>query len=280
LIIVARGGGSLEDLWSFNEEIVVRAAADSMIPLISAVGHETDVTLIDFASDKRAPTPTAAAEMAVPVRAELLSQIAALNARKLACWQRGIEQRRKELTLLSRALPAADEVLAGARQRLDACAERLPRALIANAQIHHRDFTRAAARLSPRLLSGRIERCKEQTKVLGARSGRAYRVYLDRRKQRVQSAGQLLAAFSYRGVLARGFALVRDAAGVPLRSAAAVAAGARLDIEFTDGRVAATAGEGGGPPAAPRAASAKPSVKAPVKLPKSGGTGGGQGNLF
>src|ERR1700719_179320 len=85
LLIVARGGGSIEDLWSFNEEVVVRAAADSMIPLISAVGHETDLTLIDFVSDRRAPTPTAAAEMAVPVRAELLAQIAALNARKLAC---------------------------------------------------------------------------------------------------------------------------------------------------------------------------------------------------
>ena len=145
LIIVARGGGSLEDLWSFNEEIVVRAAAASMIPLISAVGHETDVTLIDFASDRRAPTPTAAAEMAVPVRAELLSTLASLGSRKFACWQRGVDQRRKELRLLSRALPALDELLAGPRQRLDACAGRLPRALRANAQIHHTHLTRVAA---------------------------------------------------------------------------------------------------------------------------------------
>src|ERR1043165_7891553 len=97
LIIVARGGGSLEDLWSFNEEIVVRAAADSMIPLISAVGHETDFTLIDFASDRRAPTPTAAAEMAVPVRVDLLSQIDSLARRQLSCWARGLDNRRTEL---------------------------------------------------------------------------------------------------------------------------------------------------------------------------------------
>src|SRR5690349_11360594 len=187
LIIVARGGGSLEDLWSFNEEIVVRAAAASMIPLISAVGHETDVTLIDFAADRRAPTPTAAAEMAVPVRSELLATLASLGSRKLACWQRNIKQHRKELSHLSRALPRHDELLAMPRQRLDTCTGRLPRALLANAQLHHREFTRAASRLSPRLLSHRIERCKEQTGAFADRARRAVRIYRDRRVQRLRS---------------------------------------------------------------------------------------------
>src|SRR6186713_2909585 len=106
LLIVARGGGSLEDLWGFNEEAVVRAAAESMIPLISAVGHETDITLIDFVADKRAPTPTAAAEMAVPVRSELLVEVAGLARRTAVCWLRGQESRRNELRAAVRALPA------------------------------------------------------------------------------------------------------------------------------------------------------------------------------
>jgi len=270
LIIVARGGGSLEDLWSFNEENVVRAAAASMIPLISAVGHETDVTLIDFAADRRAPTPTAAAEMAVPVRAELMASLSNLGSRKSACWRRNVDRYRKELRLLARALPALDDLLAVPRQRLDACAGRLPRALRANAQIHHTQLTRAASRLSPRLLAHRIERCREQTAAFGDRARRAFRIFRERRGQRLRSAGQLLAAYSYRGVLARGFALVRDGDGRPLRTAAAVGSGMRLDIEFSDGRVGATAdGEG----------TAQPPAK-PKPRSRGGGSSGGQGSLF
>ena len=270
LIIVARGGGSLEDLWSFNEEIVVRAAAASMIPLISAVGHETDITLIDFAADRRAPTPTAAAEMAVPVRAELMTSLSNLGSRKHACWRRNVDRYRKELRLLARALPALDDLLAVPRQRLDACAGRLPRALRANAQIHHTQLTRAASRLSPRLLSHRIERCREQTGAFGDRSRRAFRIFRDRRVERLRSAGQLLGAYSYRGVLARGFALVRDGDGRPLRTAAAVGPGTRLDIEFSDGRIGATAdGE--------RAVS--PPAKSKPRTRRGEGSGG-QGSLF
>jgi exodeoxyribonuclease VII large subunit len=204
----------------------------------------------------------------------LIGELISKARRALACWQRGQEHRRTELRAAARALPAADELLAVPRQRLDACAERLPRALIANAQMHHRQLTRIAARLSPRLLRTRLTRAGEIVAAFSERRARATRVYLDRRAQRLRSAGQLLAAFSYRGVLARGFALVRDGAGHPLRSAAAVAGGMRLAIEFADGRVAATA-DGG----APAKTEPKPEPKADPK-PRPRGGSGGQGTLF
>ena len=292
LLIVARGGGSLEDLWSFNEEIVVRAAADSMIPLISAVGHETDITLIDFAADKRAPTPTAAAEMAVPVRSELFVEVSALARRTMVCWQRGQESRRNELRAAARALPSAGNLLAIPRQRLDSAAGALPRGLKANTNAHHRRFTHISAGLTLRVLHGQvaqarqrltvsgerialsarsllrnrrdryaglevrfkasklanaqaqrnaIARSRERTQRLAERAQRALMTLMQRLDARVAHSGQLLSALSYRGVLARGFALVRDEHGHAVHAAASVGPSAHLSIEFADGRVAATA---------------------------------------
>src|SRR5260221_8760999 len=145
VLIVARGGGSLEDLWAFNEEIVVRAAAASTIPLISAVGHETDTTLIDFASDRRAPTPTAAAEMAVPVRADLLAEVLDFGKRTMTCMNRALREAATELAGLARGLGDPRRLIEERQQRLDVSGERL--ALATRQLVNRRGAELAAARL-------------------------------------------------------------------------------------------------------------------------------------
>jgi exodeoxyribonuclease VII large subunit len=166
LLIVARGGGSIEDLWPFNEEEVVRAAADSPIPLISAVGHETDTTLIDHAADRRAPTPTAAAEIAVPVRAELITQLGALQHRAQECLSRRLERIRERFDLTVCRWPEPRAIFAPVTQRLDEIGERLPRSLAARAGTARADLNLVAGRLRSDLLDQRIARMSEQLRAL------------------------------------------------------------------------------------------------------------------
>lgn len=215
LIIVARGGGSLEDLWGFNEEIVVRAVADSRIPLISAVGHETDTTLIDHAADRRAPTPTAAAEMAVPVRMELLAQLDGQGARL----SRGITQviglRGQRLRDLSRALPRPEALTQGAAQRLDLAGQRLGAGLGMAAARKRHGFSSIAAKLSPGLLLGAIGRRSDRVAALAAQLGPNMARRIERRQDQLVNHGARL-----NGALAR---LIADAGRTTARNRTALA---------------------------------------------------------
>lgn len=258
LLIVARGGGSLEDLWGFNEETVVRAAAASDIPLISAVGHETDTTLIDFVSDMRAPTPTAAAELAVPVRMELLAWVDQQGVRVNRALTMGVQQRKQRLRDLGRALPSKDSLLNVPTQRLDHMSDRLPAALktaaakkrlqLSEAALRpailtrriaedRRSLSKLTARLTPALLDDRIMRQSERLAVTMTRlSDRASRQQTER-AARLAALDRMHETLGYKATLARGYAVVHGAQGVVTRAAAAKGP---IEIEFSDGRVAAT----------------------------------------
>jgi exodeoxyribonuclease VII large subunit len=259
-LIVARGGGSLEDLMAFNEEVVVRAAAASVIPLISAVGHETDTTLIDFASDMRAPTPTAAAELAVPVLADLRAQLADLDRRLRNCFDKGLSDRRRHLIQLARILPRPEQLFASSRQRLDQAGERLGLALGRNLQIHRTQLAKAIALLRPRPIENRIKHGRERLGQLSERARRCGQVHLAKDRNRLESLTRVLESISYRAVLERGFAVVRGSDGGLRRRAGEIKAGEHLHLMFADGESGALAG---GTP------------KSRVKKP-----GGDQGSLF
>jgi exodeoxyribonuclease VII large subunit len=235
VLIVARGGGSLEDLWAFNEEVVVRAAASSQIPLISAVGHETDTTLIDFASDRRAPTPTAAAEMAVPVKADLDFTVGDLGLRLERGLARGLAQRGEAVRGLARGLPHPRQLLGLAQQRFDELADRLPRSWGAGVTVWRGRLDRTAARLSVLTLANRLTQSQQVLNRLGADLVRARTQGARDRAQNVVQAARLLETLSYKATLKRGYAVVRDGDGHVLAQRDAAAAAPALAIEFQDG---------------------------------------------
>ena len=219
LIIVARGGGSIEDLWAFNEEIVVRAAAESPIPLISAVGHETDTTLIDFAADRRAPTPTAAAEMAVPVLAELAAMLDDRGTRMRSCLALQAGRAGERLAGIAARWPEAARLFEPARVTLGEVAARLPRALGARAAHARADLGAVAPRLRAELV-GATDRARARA------PGRRCGGWPD---WRIPS-----------GRCKRGFVRVTDRHGKTIIHAGDARAAGALSLRFADGSVDAT----------------------------------------
>ena len=244
LLIVARGGGSLEDLMPFNEEIVVRAAAASAIPLISAVGHETDTTLIDHASDRRAPTPTAAAEMAVPVRLDLIGELNTKTARLTGGLSRLFTSHRQNLAGLARGLPDPQDLLGAAAQRLDDRTERLRLAIDGRFAAIRQRLELAGARLRPAALAADIRRARDRLRDVEPRLAAGMTRTLAAKHDAVDNFAGRLTTHSERheSLLARGYVVVRDAAEKVVTDAIKVRPNTALELEFYDGKVGAIAG--------------------------------------
>jgi exodeoxyribonuclease VII large subunit len=237
LLIVARGGGSIEDLWAFNEEIVVRAVAESPIPVISAVGHETDTTLCDFAADLRAPTPTAAAEMAVPVRTDLIATLGELGVRSQRSVMRLHQQASERLEAQRRLLPKPEALLGPQRQRADELGERLSRGLSHRLQVARRDLAQASGALRPALLSAQVARGRERLTATRLTSHLLQR-RLDDAGRRLDGVARLLASLDPDRPLDRGFARVM-AGDQLIRSVRAAREAGTVALHFRDGVVAA-----------------------------------------
>ena len=254
VLIVARGGGSIEDLWCFNEENVVRAAANSSIPLISAVGHETDWALLDYVADRRAPTPTGAAEMAVPVRSELLGTVDDYAVRLRRGLTRTAEH--KKLALGGARLPRLETVLAAPRQRLDMALGRLLPALDVNRRAHESRLRELSTRLRPDHLRLDIERKREKLAGLSREIFNSMGRKTERAQERLSRIGKLLEAYSYQGVLERGYALVTDAGGKLVSKGKPLQDGQPVQLMFADGPRGAFIGVN---------ALVKPLLKTPLK---------------
>ena len=257
LVIVARGGGSIEDLWAFNEEIVVRAIAASTIPVISAVGHETDTTLADFAADRRAPTPTAAAEMAVPVRADLAAALAELEARRQRATARTLGQARERLDLRARRLPAPQALIERQAQRLDDLGERLRRSLSHRTELAAAALARHAGALRPALLEARLRRERERLVAQRLRPETVLQ-RIDQARARLDALDRLRRSLDPEAPLQRGYVLVTARDGTVVKTRAAAAGEAALMLKFADGGLRVAPREPETPrPARPRGAAAE-----------------------
>jgi exodeoxyribonuclease VII large subunit len=278
VLIVARGGGSVEDLWAFNDEGLARAVAECRIPLISAVGHETDTTLIDFVSDRRAPTPTAAAEIATPILAELKALVGDLGARVHRCGGRAVEDRRGRVEAAGRALNRITDLVELATQRFGIVSGRLAAGLAKNAAAHERDLVRVSARLSPLLLQRPQAVQRQRLDGAAARLRPGMLRGLERASERLSALSKLYVSVDPERPLQRGFARVTRPDGSIVHAGAALLAGEPVAIKFGDRVTRQAVIEG--TPSAVAPPGVAPSAAKPEKAPKPKPPSSAQGDLF